>query len=116
MPTTVIYGFTQKTHYDTYLKNCSHGELLPYPLIKGYMQGQIDAGVDAFRLVAIDCASPTQTQICAVTMQSIIRALELKHDSIEVSYTLTRDADSHLYHVDAGVASAMHDSHESSVP
>ena len=116
VPTQVIYAFTNKSHYDTFLKNSgSHAELLPYPLIKGYMQGQIDADVGSLKLVAIDCESPTQTQICAVTMLAIIRALELKNDSIEISHTLTLDADCQQYHVDAVVAVQAHDSHESSV-
>ena len=117
LPTKVIYAFTSKSHYDTFHKNCgSETELLPYPLIKGYMQGQIDADVDARKLVAIDCESPSQTQISAVTMQSIIRALELKSESIEISHTLTLDADRQQYDVDVGVPGTMHDSHESSVP
>ena len=116
-PTTVIYGFTNKSNYDLFLKNSgSHAELLPYPLINRYMQGQIDADVDACKLVAIDCESPTQPQIGAVTMQSIIGALERKNESIEISHTLKFNAVTEQYQVDAGAPCSQSASHESSVP
>ncbi|QDV24937.1 hypothetical protein [Aureliella helgolandensis] len=97
---TAIYAFSDKTKYDAFLHQSSMVPT-PYPLVKGFLQTQLDGDAARLHLMVIDAASPTQADLEAATYQAIIESIDLKTTSVQVSYHLTLDEPSGLYHVHA---------------
>ena len=97
---TVIFGFSDKPEYDTFLKASSR-LLTPYPLVKGYLQNQIDLNVDSLSLVVLDAASPQQATLYAATFRDVLESWQLDSESVPFSYQLTREPNSQGYRVQA---------------
>lgn len=95
---SAIYGFSDKPQYDHYLAQCTQ-LLTPYPLVKGFLQNQIEASPDSLQLVVLDATSPTQTRLEAATMEAIFEALKLKQETICASHQLSLDPMSATYRI-----------------
>jgi len=99
-PVSSIYGFTDKAHYDAYLRN-SPGLFTPYPLVRGFLKHRIDSEPCRLQLVVLDATGRHQQLLIAATMQSIVEAMDLKRDSVQVSHTLAQIGTGDSYRVTA---------------
>lgn len=97
---TAIYGFSGKPGYDIFWKAQSEA-LMPFPLVRLYLQNQIDLDSDSLRLVVLDATSPEQEILQAATFQAVLEAFRQNSDSVSVSHQLIRDGDSPGYRVEA---------------
>jgi hypothetical protein len=109
----VIFGFSDKPQYDAFLQQ-SLIALTPYPLVKGFLQNQVDLaaaalGLMAFQLVVLDAGGPQQSILRAATMKAIREAFDHKQDSVEVTHELTFDAKTGLYRIEMLAALSNHD-------
>lgn len=95
---TAIFGFSDKPQYDAFLHQSSIA-LTPYPLVKGFLQNQVDLDTEVLRLVVLDANGPKQSILYAATMQSIFESLDRKPDSVEVTHELILDETSGFYQV-----------------
>ncbi|WDQ15207.1 hypothetical protein [Rhodopirellula sp. P2] len=96
--TQVVFGFSSKEHYDAFQKACSD-PVTPYPLVKGYLQNQVEEGSGRRQLVMLDADSPTQEECLAATFQSILASIQSSSDTVPVSHQLHLDRESLLYDV-----------------
>ena len=94
-----IYGFSDKTPYDLFCAN-SELALTPYPLVKGYLKNQITDSSDAIHLVVVDAAGPSETQLNAATMESVLEAQEQKSEGVTISFHLMLDRGSQAYRIE----------------
>jgi hypothetical protein len=97
---TVIFGFSDKQRYDAF-QHASPLALMPYPLVKGYMQNQIAQDPEQLRLVALDANTPQQETVEAATFTDIVESFQLGLDSVPISYRLDYDPASKGYRVEA---------------
>ena len=77
----VIFGFSDKPQYDAFLQK-SLIALTPYPLVKGFLQNQVDLAsasldLDAIQLIVLDAGDPQQSILRAATMKAIRDAFDL---------------------------------------
>ncbi len=91
-----IYGFSDKTPYDAFCEN-SALQLTPYPLVKMYLRDQIAEAVDAETLIAVDASGPHQPTLDAVTMSSVLHALENHESEVPISFRLIFDEAAQAY-------------------
>lgn len=91
-----IYGFSDKELYDKFCLN-SELELTPYPLVKGYLQEQLDAPGDAVNLVVVDAVGPEASFLRAATMQAVLAAHENKDVHMNAGYRLKFDQEANAY-------------------
>ncbi len=90
----VLYAFSGKESYDAFCDK-SDEDLRPYPLVKGYLQGQIDTAVEPgieptlLRLVVIDAAGPQDEILHAATMQSVLKAQKARTTQLPETHQLT---------------------------
>jgi hypothetical protein len=70
-----IYGFSDKPQYDAFHSQCSR-LLTPYPLVKRFLQNQIDQSAARLGLVVLDAASPSQAELFAIEMKGLVEALD----------------------------------------
>ena len=94
-----IYGFSDKPPYDLFCAN-SELALTPYPLVKGYLKNQITDSSDAIHLVVVDAAGPSETQLNAATMESVLEAQEQKSEGVTISFHLMLDRGSQAYRIE----------------
>lgn len=94
----VIYGFSNKLQYDTFLRNVGSG-LTPYPLVRGYLQKSMDTEPDWLHLVVLNASDCHQQVLCASTMQSLAQAMDSKSDHVCASHSLTLVGSSNSYRV-----------------
>ncbi len=85
-----IFGFSGKPQYDAFLGH-SVGLLTPYPLVKRYLQDQLDLSGDALKLVVLDATDPAQSIMYAATMQSVIEAMGANLKSMNATHQMTKD-------------------------
>lgn len=98
LQTTVIFGFSDKPEYDTFLKASSLA-LTPYPMVKGFLQNQIALDIDSSKLIVLDAASPRQLVFHAATMQSVLESFQLDSDCVAITHQLILDESSQGYRV-----------------
>ena len=91
-----VFGFSSKPLYDAFLSH-SPMALTPYPLVKGYLQRQVDLGTAVMQLVVLDANGPQQLNLPAATARAIVESLDLKRDEVEVSHELIFDDSSGCY-------------------
>jgi hypothetical protein len=94
-----IYGFSGKQSYDAFCEK-SERALTPYPLVKGYLQNQLEDAGDTLLLVVVDAVGPDESHLTAATMQSVLEAREKQSSQVAVSFRLTRDEQSQAYRVE----------------
>jgi hypothetical protein len=93
-----IYGFSDKPFYDRFSAQ-SDKALTPYPLVQGYLRGQIEEAGDVIMLVALDALSPDDEVLRAVTMSAVLDACASQQDHVSGSCRLIRNAQSRSYQV-----------------
>ncbi len=94
----VIYGFSDKAPYDAFCAN-SPLPLTPYPLVKGYLQNQIEMAGDVVHLVVVDASGPQDAQLNAATMQAVFDAMKTQSSQVTASFRLTLNSDNESYAV-----------------
>ncbi len=97
-PVNVIFGFSDKPEYDVFLKATSLA-LTPYPLVKRYLQNQIDLEMSTTKLVAVGAASPHQCVVPAATMEAVLESFQLGMDQVAITHQLIFDEVSKQYRV-----------------
>ena len=97
---TVIYGFSGKASYDLFWKAQS-ASLTPFPLVRLFLQNQIDQGGDSLSLVVLDATCPQQEILSAATFQAVAEAFRQNSDTVLASHRLIRSGDSTGYRVEA---------------
>jgi hypothetical protein len=95
---TAIYGFSEKGLYDKFSLQCDMA-LTPYPLVKGYLQNQVDSAGDSLKLVVVDAAEPDEPDLHAATMEAVLEAQENRTSHVTARYRLTFDQNSSAYTV-----------------
>jgi len=93
-----VYGFSDKQPYDTFCRN-SEQSLTPYPLVKGYLQNQLEVAGDTLLFVVMDAAGPDEPILHASTMQCVFEAHQKQSPLVTVSHRLTKDEQSSAYRV-----------------
>ena len=97
-----IFGFSDKVPYDDFLLKSKPG-LTPYPLVKRYLQNQIDEAQNdggSLTLVALDAAGPAENVIYAATMAAILSAHENKTEQILATHLLRLDPKSGSFQIE----------------
>jgi len=92
----VIYGFSGKAAFDTFAAN-SELSLTPYPLVKGYLQSQVNAASKGIKLVAIDAVGPLAPSLYAAAMDCVLDAMLGKRTILNAGYLLVFDPDVAAY-------------------
>lgn len=95
---TAIYGFSEKGLYDKFSLQCDLA-LTPYPLVKGYLQNQIDSAGDGLKLVVVDAAGLNEPYLDAATMEAVLEAQENKTSHVTEKYRLAFDQKTKAYTV-----------------
>ena len=93
-----IYGFSDKQPYEAFCKNSSLA-LTPYPLVKFYLQNQVDEGEQRFKLVILDAIDPNADTLYAATMHDALEAHIHGRKTVPVSYQLDFDKAKSEYRV-----------------
>jgi hypothetical protein len=104
----VLFGFTDKGPYDTFIANASEG-LRPYPLVKGYLKGLLEIEATSKPVIVIDALSETASSFHAATVQSVIACMESNSTSIPITLRLDLVPDKAEYQIrqcDEAVGSA----------
>ncbi|QDS99589.1 hypothetical protein [Adhaeretor mobilis] len=97
-----IYGFSAKSFYDKFSLQ-SDLSLTPYPLVKGYLQNQVDSAGDSLMLVVVDAAGVDEPFLDAATMEAVLEAQENKASHVAVNYRLAFDQKTNDYTVTKSV-------------
>jgi len=79
--------------------------LTPYPLVKRFLQEQIDAASDSPRLVVLNATFPNAARVEATTMEAVLTAQTTKATQVATTYHLVLDLAENAYRIEA--ASAM---------
>lgn len=95
-----IYGFSGKPTYDVFWK-AEAGALTPFPLVRLYLQHQIELRGSSLSLVVLDATSPQQQVLQAATFQAVLESFGQNSDAVPISHQLIRDGDSPGYRVEA---------------
>jgi hypothetical protein len=102
--TTAIYGFSDKSAYDKFLRSSSR-ELTPYPLVLGFLRHRIEAaGVETagkqLHLVVIDAEDAEAPMVNAATVEDVIDARERCVSQLRSNFRLVFDAGASAYSVE----------------
>ena len=100
---TAIYGFSDKQPYDAFSGN-SQLSLAPYPLVKGYLENQVEAADEKILIVIVNAPGPNEQILLASTMQTVLDAQKKSLPQVAVSYRLTKDKKSTAYKVEECVS------------
>ena len=95
-----IYGFSGKPGYDIFWKTQA-GMLTPFPLVRLYLEHQIELRSELLSLIVLDATSPQQKILQAATFQAVLEAFRQNSDSVPVSHQLILDEESLGYRVAA---------------
>lgn len=98
--TSAIFGFSSKPAYDVFM-SASTLALTPYPLIKRFLQSQIDLDLVALNLVVLDAVSSTERYLYAASFQTILESLQLGSDRVTISHRLTLDDATASYKIES---------------
>lgn len=93
-----IYGFSAKSFYDKFSLQ-SDKSLTPYPLVKGYLQNQVNSGGDSLKLVVVDAAGLDEPFLDVATMEAVLEAQENRASHVAVKYRLAFDQKTNDYKV-----------------
>lgn len=77
-----IFGFSDKPQYDAFRAN-SELAYKPYPLVKGFLRGQMEQKEDAVALVAIDASGPKDESFQVCSVEQTLRAYESNANTLE---------------------------------
>ena len=91
-----IYGFSEKELYDKF-SQLSGRTLTPYPLVKGYLQNQVDSAGNCLKLVVVDATGFDEPLLDATTMEAALEAQENKASRVALKYRLTFDQKTNDY-------------------
>ena len=91
-----IYGFSDKTLYDRFRTN-DQLSLKPYPLVQGYLRGQIATAGHRLQLVVMNAVGPRQPDLHAATMAAVLEAQEKRTSQVATSYRLIFDPEANTY-------------------
>lgn len=97
---TVIYGFSGKASYDIFWKSQT-AALTPFPLVRLFLEHQIELCGNSLGLVVLDATSPQQARLQAATFQAVAEAFRENSESVPVSHQLILDAALAGYRVEA---------------
>ena len=95
-PCKAIYGFSNKTRFDSFCMN-SEQMLIPYPLVVGYLQNQIEEAGDGLTLVVLDATGPSAPTIYAATMEDVLTAIQNCMPHVTARHVLQVDQDNNRY-------------------
>jgi len=95
-----IYGFSSRETYEAFRTNCDL-MLTPYPLVKRFLQEQIDAASDSPRLVVLNATFPNAARVEATTMEAVLTAQTTKATQVATTYHLVLDLAENAYRIEA---------------
>jgi len=96
---TVIFAFSDKPEYDTFLR-ASLDALTPYPLVKGYLRNQLILDDEWLHLLVLDASGPQQEVLDATTFKDVLEAFQTDSNSVNVTYQLILDVASKGYRIE----------------
>ncbi|QDT04909.1 hypothetical protein K227x_33060 [Rubripirellula lacrimiformis] len=96
---TVVFGFSDKPEYDAF-QAASSIALTPYPLVKGYLQNQIELDTAALNLVVVDATAAGQPILNAATFESVLESFQLNSDTVAISHRLVFDESASGYRIE----------------
>ena len=91
-----IYGFSAAGAYEKFRLH-SEQALTPYPLVKVYLQMQVDDSGDDLKLVVVDAVGPHDLNLHAATMEAVLEAHENRTNHVTARYLLTFDQELSAY-------------------
>ena len=74
--------------------------LTPYPLVKRFLQEQIDTASDGPRLVVLNAAFPDEARVDATTMEAVLTAQTNKAAKVATAYHLVLDLAASAYRIE----------------
>lgn len=77
-----VFGFSDKPQYDAFRAN-SNLAYKPYPLVKGYLRGQIDLKQEGVAWVAMDATSPDDANFHACSISQVLATFETDSKTID---------------------------------
>jgi hypothetical protein len=89
-PALIIYGFSDKKPYEQFCQN-SDCNLTPYPLVKFYLQNEVNQNADLLKLVVLDAIAPDQQELVAATMKDVLESHISGSKNVIASYRLEFD-------------------------
>lgn len=98
----VIYGFSDKVHFDKYIANCSK-QLTPYPLVRIQLQNVNERVGNLLNLIAINATGPDAAEVLAATNQEVLEAHNHHLDQVPATYRLKFDSETQAYHVEESI-------------
>ena len=93
---TAIYCFSSKRTYDVFSAS-SPLALTPYPLVKGYLQNQVNGSREGLQLLAIDASGPLAPTLHAATMECVLDAMKNKIKHVNAEYLFVFDQEVSAY-------------------
>ena len=94
-----VYGFSCKRAYDQFCAK-SRLALTPYPLVKVFLQDQLDAPEGGLHLIVVDAAGPNEASLDAVTMSSVLESYDDPARRVVVSFRLILEQAEQAYRVE----------------
>lgn len=94
-----IYGFSDKDPYDTFCMN-SQLALKPYPLVKLFLQNQVDVPGEGLKLVVVDAVGPREPCLHAATMEAVLEAQQKRTPEVSVAHRLLFDEEVGAYRLE----------------
>ena len=95
---SAIYGFSGKSRYDRFCMK-SQDLLVPYPLVKVYLRGQIGVPDDGLKLIVIDASEPREPDLYAATPEAVLEAHENGATHVTATFCLIFDEEVNAYRV-----------------
>ncbi len=95
---TVIYGFADKPEYDAFMSS-NDTLLTPYPLVKRYLETELESRDDNLHLIVLDAASPREKFLSAATFQSVLLALQMNDSFVRVTHRLLLEEGTSQYRI-----------------
>jgi len=98
-----IYGFSSRETYEAFRTNCAL-MLTPYPLVKRFLQEQIDTASDGPRLIVLNATFPDEARVEATTMEAVLAAQTSKAAQVATDYHLVLDLAASAYRIETAPA------------
>lgn len=96
---SVIFGFSDKPEYDAF-QSKSTLALTPYPLVKGFLQNQLELNVASLKLIVLDPVSAGEPALYAATFESVLKAFQSDSDIVPLSHRLVLEDSSPDYRIE----------------
>ncbi len=84
--------------YDAFM-SCSDTPLTPYPLVKRYLETELESRDDNLHLIVLDAASPREKFLSAATFQSVLLALQMNDGFVRVTHRLLLEDGTSQYRI-----------------